>query len=77
MDPRRPHDIDDVWGFLRVRRFRRGRSLVTVGVALDLGPGPVRWLFEERIRKIALETPRRVRDYVERTSPAARTLAQR
>lgn len=65
LDRSRPHDIRDVWGYFRARPFGRGKSLVTVAVALDVGPGLVRMLFEERIQRLALETPRHIRDYVE------------
>src|SRR6478752_6810159 len=35
LDPTRPHDISDVFGFFRVEPFANGKSLVTVAVALD------------------------------------------
>jgi Polyketide cyclase / dehydrase and lipid transport len=65
LDPSRPHGIDDVWGYVRVRPFGAGKSLVTVAVALDVGPGLVRMLFEDRIQRVILSTPRRMRDYFE------------
>jgi hypothetical protein len=65
LDRSRPHDIADVWGYFRVRRFDRQRTLVTVAVALDVGPGLVRMLFEERIQRMILATPRHIKDFVE------------
>jgi hypothetical protein len=71
LDPRRPHDIEDAWGFFRIEPLAqvepgKARSLLTYGVLVDLGPGLVRDLFEERIRALALSVPSRVRDYVAR-----------
>ena len=65
LDPDRPHDIDDVWGYFRVQPFGDGASLVTVAVALDLGPGLARLLFERRIQSVILGTPRKIRDFIE------------
>lgn len=65
LEPSRPHAIDDVWGYFRVRQFDDERSLITVAVALDVGPGLVRMLFEDRIRDIILATPSRIRDVME------------
>jgi hypothetical protein len=70
LDPRRPHDIEDAWGFFRIEPLaqvapRTPRSLLTYGVLVDLGPGLVRDLFEEKIRGLALTVPARVREYVD------------
>ena len=65
LDRSRPHDIDDVWGYFRVQPFGRGQSLVTVAVALDVGPGLVRMLFEERIREVILATPSHIKAFIE------------
>ncbi len=64
LDPREEHEIDDVWGFFRAKPFHGG-SMISVGVALNLGEGIIRWLFEERIVDVMLDMPRRIRDYVE------------
>jgi len=65
LDPSRPHDIRDVWGFFRVQAFPGGRSLITVGAALDLGDGLARALFEDRIARMMLHAPRKIRSFVE------------
>jgi hypothetical protein len=65
LDATRPHDPQDLYGFFRVKALGNGRTLVTMGVALDLGPGLVRMLFEKRIQELMLTTPRRVRDVIE------------
>jgi hypothetical protein len=62
LDPSRPHDIRDVWGFFRVRPFGASQSLVTVAVALDVGDPVVRFLFEDRIQRVILSAPRQIRD---------------
>jgi polyketide cyclase/dehydrase/lipid transport protein len=64
LDPSRPHDIRDVWGFFRVKALPGGRSLVTVGAALDLGDGLARMLFEDKIAKMLLRAPRQIRAFM-------------
>jgi len=65
LDPSRPHDIRDVWGFFRVKPLPGGRSLITVGAALDLGEGLARMLFEDKIAKMLLHAPTKIRQFVE------------
>ncbi len=65
LDRSRPHGIEDVWGYFRVEPFDAERSLVTVAVALDLGPGLARMLFEGRIQNAILGTPGRIRAFIE------------
>jgi hypothetical protein len=72
LDPTRPHEIRDVWGYFRARPFGEGKTLVTVAVALDVGPGLVRMLFEDRIQRLVLQTPRHIRDYIEPRALALR-----
>ena len=36
MDPRRAHDIEDAWGFLRTEALPDGRTLLTYGVLIDM-----------------------------------------
>ena len=64
MDPSEAHDIRDVWGFFRVKALPGGRSLITVGAALDLGDGLPR-LFEDRVARMMLRAPRQIRDFVQ------------
>lgn len=65
LDPSQAHDIRDVWGFFRVQAVSEGRSLIAVGVALDLGDGLARMLFEDRIANMALRAPLKIRAFVE------------
>lgn len=61
LEPRRRHDIEDVWGFLRAEPLADGRTILTYGVLIDMGPGLLRDLFEDRMRETALTVPERMR----------------
>lgn len=60
MDPAYEHEIDDVWGFVRVEAMGAASCLVTYAVLCDLGT-VIRVVFGERIREYALDTPEHVR----------------
>ena len=68
LDPSRPHGIDDAWGFFRYEPFigasGEERVLLTYGVLVDVGPGIVRELFEERLRTALMSVPQLVRRQV-------------
>lgn len=76
LDPSQPHGIDDVWGFFRASRYDSERSLVSVGALVNLGPGLIRMLFEERIQRAILRMPNRIRDTVERARHGSARSAQ-
>jgi len=62
LDPRAPHDIDDAYCYFRFEALPAGpdglpRTLLTYAVAIDVGPGIVRELFEERVRAASLAVP--------------------
>jgi len=65
LDPSRPHDISDVFGYFRVEPFADGKSLLTVAVALDLGPGITSLFFGDAVERSLLNTPSRIRVFVE------------
>jgi hypothetical protein len=65
LDPTRPHDVKDVWGYFRVTPFGKKKSLVTLAVALDLGPGLARWLLSDRVERLILRAPGQIREYIE------------
>jgi hypothetical protein len=65
LDPTRPHDVKDVWGYFRVTPFGKKKTLVTLAVALDLGPGLARLLLSERVERLILHAPGKIREYVE------------
>jgi hypothetical protein len=71
VEPSRPHDIEDAWGFVRAEPMAERRTLVTYGVLVDLGPGIVRDLFEARVRELALSVPDRLRGFVQERVPPA------
>jgi hypothetical protein len=68
LEPNRPHEIDDAWGFFRIEPFTgtsgEQRVLLTYAILVDVGPGIVRDLFEERVRSALLSVPQLVRRYV-------------
>jgi hypothetical protein len=68
LDPSLPHELRDVWGFFRLEPFAgpggEPKVLLTYGILVDVGPGLVRELFEERIRTALLGVPQRVRRYM-------------
>jgi hypothetical protein len=62
LDPRAPHDIDDAYGYFRFDELPRGtdgkpRTLLTYAIAIDIGAGIMRDLFEERVRAASLTLP--------------------
>jgi len=68
LDRTKPHGIEDAWGYFRVEPAGESpsgspRTLLTYGILVDIGPGLVRDLFEERLRQLALTVPQRVREY--------------
>lgn len=68
LEPSRPHEIDDAWGYFRVEPLvgasGEQRTLLTYAILVDVGPGIVRELFEERVRAALLSVPQLVRRYV-------------
>jgi hypothetical protein len=73
LDPTKPHGIADAWGFFRVSPLQGNtaahagpdapRVLLTYGILVDIGPGLIRDLFEERLRTLVLTVPQLVRQY--------------
>jgi hypothetical protein len=68
LEPSRPHEIDDAFGYFRVEPFTapsgEQRTLLTYAILVDVGPGIVRDLFEARVRTALLSVPQLVRRYV-------------
>jgi hypothetical protein len=75
LDPSLPHDIDDAWGFFRASPFTNEagepRLLLTYGILVDVGPGIVRDLFEEKVRAAMLSVPQLLRRHVAEQRRAA------
>jgi hypothetical protein len=66
LDPSRPHDIDDVYGYFKVERFDDKRSVVTIAAAVDVGSSFSTMLFGKKVQDVILSTPHRMRDYFAR-----------
>lgn len=60
MDPAFDHEIEDIWGYVRVTPLGPERSLATYAVLCDVGT-IFRLLFGEKIREYALDTPGHIR----------------
>jgi hypothetical protein len=75
LEPRRRHDIEDVWGFLRATPLADGRTILTYGVLIDMGPGLLRDLFEDRVRETAMTVPERIRGLLVERSATGRRAA--
>lgn len=65
LEPSRPHDIADCWGYFRLDPVPDGKTLLTYGALVHLEFGVIKLLFQEKIRTYALETPARLRGFVE------------
>lgn len=74
VDPTRSHDIEDAWGFLRVEPAQGSgeQTVVSYGILVDMGPGLLRDLFEQRVRDLALSVPARVQGLVLAQAAAGR-----
>jgi hypothetical protein len=68
LDATKPHAIADAWGFFRYEPITDAsgapKVLLTYGVLVDLGPGLVRELFEDKVKVALLSVPRRLQAYV-------------
>ena len=68
LEPSRPHEIDDAFGYFRIEphvgRSGEQRVLLTYAILVDVGPGIVRDLFEDRVRTALMSVPQLVRRYV-------------
>ena len=75
LDLTRPHTIEDAWGFFRYDVVSRpgepSRLLVSYGALVDVGPGILRELYENRLHIAMLTVPERLRAYVDRAKKVA------
>jgi len=65
LDPDKPHEIADLWGYFRVQPWEGEASLITYAALVRLDFGLVKLLFTEAIRRHAMETPALVRAFVQ------------
>ena len=68
LEASRPHEIDDAFGYFRVEPVSspsgEPKVLLTYAILVDVGPGIVREMFEEKVRARLLSVPQLVRRYV-------------
>lgn len=68
LETSRPHEIDDAFGYFRVEPVAGAsgeqRVLLTYAILVDVGPGIVRELFEDKVRAATLSVPQLVRRYM-------------
>lgn len=60
MDPAFDHEIEDLWGYVRIEALGPEQCLATYAILCDVGT-LFRVLFGERIREYALDTPGHIR----------------
>lgn len=64
LDHDRPHDIEDLWAFVAARRYDAEHTLVTYGIAVDVGRGALR-LIEKEVQGTFSWIIDDIRDYLE------------
>jgi hypothetical protein len=62
---RRPHDLDDTWGYWQFIPQPNGSTLVVYACVIDIGGGIIHYLFGERIRKGILDVPLSLKQWIE------------
>lgn len=65
LDDRRPHTIRAAYGFLTVRAWRPGQSLITYGVMADVGTGVLVGLLRPTIHAWILRVPQTMKQFIE------------
>jgi hypothetical protein len=65
LDHDRPADIRDAWGFIHVRPYDERRSLLVVGLAIDLGDGIIRNVLENEIHRMLMWAVDDARSFLE------------
>jgi hypothetical protein len=72
VDLNRPHTIEDAWGFFRWQVVSAPgappRILLSYGALVDVGPGMLRSVYENRVGLAMLTVPQRLRAYVMRSN---------
>jgi len=65
LDDSRPHDIRAGWGYIRIRPWSEGRTLVSFGVLVDVGGGVIAGLVRPTFQEWLLKIPLTMKWYVE------------
>lgn len=60
VDRRYEHAVRDAWGWFLLWPCGEDKTLLAYHIRIDLGPGIVRMLFQERIRRAALSAPQKL-----------------
>lgn len=70
--PGMPNDVRAGWGYLKVRPFQAGRSLLSFGAMIDLGDGLLADAAKPRIHQWLLRIPSTMKRYLERRARTTR-----
>lgn len=73
VDHSQPHDIRAGWGFIRVRPFKEGRTLVSFGALVDIGDGVFVSIARPAVRRDLLRIPYFLKNHLEGDQVAATT----
>jgi hypothetical protein len=65
LDESRHHDIRAGWGYIRIRPWSEGRTLVSFGVLVDVGGGIIAGLLRPTFQEWLLKIPLTMKWYVE------------
>lgn len=65
VDHSQPHDIRAGWGFLRVRRYKEDRTLVSFGALVDIGDGVFVSIARPAVRRDLLRIPYFLKKHLE------------
>lgn len=65
VDHSQPHDIRAGWGFIRVRPYKRDRTLVSFGALVDIGDGVFVSIIRSAVRKDLLRIPHFLKRHLE------------
>jgi hypothetical protein len=66
LDRTRPAAMTDAWGELRVSPYESGKSVVSLAIMADLGPGLVARLVRSQVHEWMLRIPEQLQHYVAR-----------
>jgi carbon monoxide dehydrogenase subunit G len=68
LDPSKPHDVADAAGYFHLQPAGKNETKVTFHVRIDLGKGPFRFLFANKIERATMSTPYRLKQHLETMS---------
>jgi ribosome-associated toxin RatA of RatAB toxin-antitoxin module len=71
VDHSQPHDIRAGWGFIRVRPYKNGRTLVSFGALVDIGDGVFVSIARPAVRRDLLRIPYFLKRHLEGDQVAA------